>query len=996
MRAKSAGPILILILTVLMILPNTFFPRVQGVNQNGQTFWSPYGPRETTLIFNFYSDFVAMFNAFKAGSIDITDWPAFRADLSCNTNPSCFQNNPDFFVTNPTSELGLFDLEINYHNSFLGVKQLTGRIVSPPGIIGTPTTAAGCSTGFSSLIVNLVNQEENNAPVKDSLNTVTIKGPQTFTVSDSGGSNPTGTYNFPCSRSQLLAGTYTISTSVYNGTATLSLGSGQIITITLGVNYNSPSTQKLTPSGIELRRALAHLLDKPNFVQFDSSLQGRDACDDVFASPAQGLGFGSCRASADGLAPLPQSVLDEDLAEHPWAASMGIIHGVSAYNLASDLIGGGQLWWNKLGGGVGANAGYEGVADLRAACDHLVKAGFTITPSNATCTDIANASLGTVAPSSYPHLNNNGQHASFFIRNSPPRKHFGYVVLDSLNFLFGTPNTQFGPPNDNATVFNECAITIPFDFCSQFAIPFGDGLSPDTWNMYTGGYFLPDTPDQFYTFMHSQFASNICGGVVVNFPSNFNFHCDPAFDTQAAAGEFAPTLGQSISFFNSTAVLGHRTVMDVPIFTRLFQNAALNGWNFQDTATPTKSSLVVGNHVGFAAGHPGAFWSMLNMRQKPGSQTVCTSPGVPVGCTNNSNYLPGGGNPNLIRRSESQDTDLLSPFQATTVWDFDVIGEVFDTLLQVNPDTSSAGGTSQQIDWMTTSHTSLFNQAEQSCLPGGGCATGTTTQIWRLRKDLFFHDGQPVTADDVVYTILAYRDVPSAIFQPDVASVSSARALDTKTVEVKLQHQSPFFELGIGSVPIIPKHLWAPICGPIVNGSIPTGPKSKCADPLFDPMASSILIGSGPFVCNNITTGAVGGSCSQNADGSTGGQSVTLGGKIVLKAYNAYMRCCPGLQNSSLHKFSWADRNNDGIVNILDIADVAFSFGKPDPYWNTGQNPLAPNVGTDPAVVDIGEIATVAFYFSHGLFNNNQGLTSSTITGLDPCIDPFFQASPPC
>jgi hypothetical protein len=123
---------------------------------------------------------------------------------------------------------------------------------------------------------------------------------------------------------------------------------------------------------------------------------------------------------------------------------------------------------------------------------------------------------------------------------------------------------------------------------------------------------------------------------------------------------------------------------------------------------------------------------------------------------------------------------------------------------------------------------------------------------------------------------------------------------------------------------------------------------------------------------------------------------VTLGGKIVLKAYNAYMRCCPGLQNSSLHKFSWADRNNDGIVNILDIADVAFSFGKPDPYWNTGQNPLAPNVGTDPAVVDIGEIATVAFYFSHGLFNNNQGLTSSTITGLDPCIDPFFQSSPPC
>src|SRR5258708_28156249 len=100
------------------------------------------------------------------------------------------------------------------------------------------------------------------------------------------------------------------------------------------------------------------------------------------------------------------------------------------------------------------------------------------------------------------------------------------------------------------------------------------------------------------------------------------------------------------------------------------------------------------------------------------------------------------------------------------------------------------------------------------------------------------------------------------------------------------------------------------------------------------------------------------------------------------------MRCCYDSVNTIIGKFSWADKNNDGIVNILDMADVAFHFGQPDPYWNTGQNPLAPNVGTDPAVVDIAAIATAAFYFGHAPFNNNQRLTSSTITRLDPSINP--------
>jgi hypothetical protein len=382
------------------------------------------------------------------------------------------------------------------------------------------------------------------------------------------------------------------------------------------------------------------------------------------------------------------------------------------------------------------------------------------------------------------------------------------------------------------------------------------------------------------------------------------------------------------------------------------------------------------------------------MRQKPGSQTICTSPGVPTGCTNNRSYLPGGGNPNLIRASLSGDTDNLNPFQATSIWDFEIINKIFDTLLQVNPLT--AGGTSQAFDWMTTSHTSTFNPSEISCLPGGSCVTGTTTQIWHLRSDLSFHDGFRVTADDVVNTIIADRDIPSAWFEAQVASVASAVALDSSTVQVKLQHQSHFYELGIGLLPILPAHIWKPLCTG-TNGLI-GGPGNRCGDINFDPMASGVMVGSGPFECvvpNGFPgAGHIGGSCVIISCGppgcqSLGGQTVVGTAQVRLTRYEGFDRCCPGQVNSSLYKLSWADSNNDGVVNVLDVADVAFHFGQPDPYW------VNPIIASD-SKVNIIDVATVAFYFGHGLFNNNQGLTSSTMAGLDPCIDPFFQSAPPC
>src|SRR5207244_13558891 len=77
---------------------------------------------------------------------------------------------------------------------------------------------------------------------------------------------------------------------------------------------------------------------------------------------------------------------------------------------------------------------------------------------------------------------------------------------------------------------------------------------------------------------------------------------------------------------------------------------------------------------------------------------------------------------------------------------------------------------------------------------------------------LTLHDALPI------YSILAYRDVPSANLGPAVANVASAVGTDCgpgqacKTLQVVLALQSPFYELNVGGVFILEKALWAPYC----------------------------------------------------------------------------------------------------------------------------------------------------------------------------------------
>lgn len=106
---------------------------------------------------------------------------------------------------------------------------------------------------------------------------------------------------------------------------------------------------------------------------------------------------------------------------------------------------------------------------------------------------------------------------------------------------------------------------------------------------------------------------------------------------------------------------------------------------------------------------------------------------------------------------------------------------------------------------------------------------------WRfhLRPDARWHDGRPVTADDVVFSFEAFSDsTVDALARPYLAGRLRAEAEDSGTVRVWFASPSPEQLYDATShVRVVPKHIWGAIA-----------PGAWAAD-----TATARLIGSGPY-----------------------------------------------------------------------------------------------------------------------------------------------------
>jgi peptide/nickel transport system substrate-binding protein len=115
------------------------------------------------------------------------------------------------------------------------------------------------------------------------------------------------------------------------------------------------------------------------------------------------------------------------------------------------------------------------------------------------------------------------------------------------------------------------------------------------------------------------------------------------------------------------------------------------------------------------------------------------------------------------------------------------------------------------------------------------------TYTFELREGITWHDGEPFTADDVVFTFEYFDEheiSPQVIVQP-IEEIEEVEAIDDHTVEFRLSDPAAtFLQFGAaGAVPIVPEHIWSDVDDPAQ------------ADDL------ELLVGTGPYEIEEYSPG---------------------------------------------------------------------------------------------------------------------------------------------
>ncbi len=108
-----------------------------------------------------------------------------------------------------------------------------------------------------------------------------------------------------------------------------------------------------------------------------------------------------------------------------------------------------------------------------------------------------------------------------------------------------------------------------------------------------------------------------------------------------------------------------------------------------------------------------------------------------------------------------------------------------------------------------------------------------------LRQGMTFHDGKPVTVEDVKFSYDYYLKNDFAYFRPFFGVIDTVEIVDANRVRFHLKTPfAPFITVTLSQIPILPKHIWENIENPdqLAPEAIPT-------------------VGSGPFMYDRYDRG---------------------------------------------------------------------------------------------------------------------------------------------
>lgn len=175
---------------------------------------------------------------------------------------------------------------------------------------------------------------------------------------------------------------------------------------------------------------------------------------------------------------------------------------------------------------------------------------------------------------------------------------------------------------------------------------------------------------------------------------------------------------------------------------------------------------------------------------------------------------PRGAQKDMVLNAQNQ-VQAINPLYISGSVDSWITELIWDRLMRMGPDGLPQPWAAESVTWLDDK----------------------TVEV-RLREGMKWHDGKPVTADDVVFSFEAPMmgdEVP--MYKPFVANIDSIEKRDERTVVFKLKQPNAAFETAtLAKVNIIPKHVWEPVLSDLAN-------KPENAESYQE----EAPVGSGPF-----------------------------------------------------------------------------------------------------------------------------------------------------
>ena len=307
-------------------------------------------------------------------------------------------------------------------------------------------------------------------------------------------------------------------------------------------------------------------------------------------------------------------------------------------------------------------------------------------------------------------------------------------------------------------------------------------------------------------------------------------------------------------------------------------------------------------------------WTWLNMYWEPGTER----------------YTDGK---TVINWIEGEEPERMNPCYASTVYAWDIIDKTLDGLMDVNPYTHEDLSAMAE-DWEVENSDTPY--------PGGMNIT------YYLRKDVFWQDGNPYTANDAKFNWEFFRDNEIPRYLATWQYIKDVEVIDDYTVKVLLNTTSQFLLYDVaGIAAVLPPPVWTPWDGadlalilgydPSIDTTEPTG-----AGPWWGTAEgpNTCLYGTGPFIFDYYDP---------------------VGMVAEIHSWGGYYKATEDISNHKTEMFhSCGDVDRDGSIWTYDQGIMGQKYGMMkdiDPAYD-------PDVDvTNDGIIDVFDISLVNYFY---------------------------------